>query len=286
MLAALIGALPACRVETTRLPVEQFREFTDDLGRTVRLPLKIDRVVSLAPNLTENIFAVGAGDRLVGVTTYCDYPKEALSIEKVGDTQTPNAERIIALRPQVVLVSTASQLEAFTKTLADQKIAVFVTNPNSLDGVLKNLEQFGEIFGTLDKANVLVGELRSRADAVEAGNSTQTPVRVFIQISREPLYTIGKNSFLTEIVRRAGGDVVTKDVEKAFPVLSKETALALAPDAIILSDSEDNRGPNDAFRNSPAVKSGRVFRIDPDILSRPGPRLVDAMEEIARDIRK
>jgi iron complex transport system substrate-binding protein len=85
---------------------------------------------------------------------------------------------------------------------------------------------------------------------------------------------------------RAGGDVVTKDVEKAFPVLSKETALALAPEAIILSDSEDNREPNEAFKNSPAVKSGKVFRIDPDILSRPGPRLVDAMEEIAHDIRR
>ena len=259
---------------------------TDDLGRTVKLPVKIERAVSLAPNLTENIFAVGAGDRLVGVTTYCDYPKEALAIEKVGDTQTPNAERIIALRPQVVLVSTASQLEAFTESLAEQKIAVFVTNPSRFEEVLRNLERLGDIFGTRPEADVLVKELKRRADAVHAESSSHAPVRVFIQISREPLYTIGKGSFLTEIVTRAGGDVVTKDVEKAFPVLSKETALALDPDALILSDSEDNRLPNDAFKNSPAVISGKVFRIDPDILSRPGPRLVDAMEEIARDIRK
>jgi len=286
ILVAFAWASVSCRVETTHVPASEFREMTDDLGRTVRLPVKIDRAVSLAPNLTENIFAVGAGDRLVGVTTYCDYPQEALKIEKVGDTQTPNAERIIALQPQLVLVSTASQLEAFTKTLADQNIAVFVTNPTSFDGVLHNLEQLGEIFGTSDKSKVLVDELNRRAASVEEGNSSQRPVRVFIQISREPLYTIGSGSFLTEIVRRAGGDVVTKDVEKAFPVLSKETALALSPEAIILSDSEDNREPNEAFKNSPAVKNGKVFRIDPDILSRPGPRLIDAMEEIARDLRQ
>ena len=284
MLAASAAAGLACRVESTHSTGETFRQVTDDLGRTVRLPLRIERAVSLAPNLTENVFAVGAGDRLVGVTTYCDYPKEALAIEKVGDTQTPNAERIIALKPQLVLVSTASQLEAFTRTLADQNISIFVTNPTSWDGVLRNLEQLGEIFGMQDRAKDLVEELRQRADAVQAENSSQPPVRVFVQISREPLYTIGKGAFLTELIRRAGGDVVTKDVDKAFPVLSKETALALAPDAVILSDSDDNREPNDAFKNSPAVRSGKVFRIDPNILSRPGPRLIDAMEEIAQDL--
>jgi ABC-type Fe3+-hydroxamate transport system substrate-binding protein len=155
---------------------------TDDLGRTVNLPLKIERAVSLAPNLTENTFAVGAGDRLVGVTTYCNYPKGALAIEKVGDTQTPNAEKIIALRPQVVLVSTASQLEAFTESLAEQKIAVFVTNPSSFEEILQNLEKLGDIFGTRPKADALVADLKRRADAVRADSLNLKPVRVFVQI--------------------------------------------------------------------------------------------------------
>ena len=262
------------------------RSVIDDLGRTVHLPPKIERAVSLAPNLTENIFAVGAGDRLVGVTTYCDYPDEARSIAKVGDTQTPNVERIIALRPQVVFVSTASQLEAFTRTLSDQNISIFVTNPTGFDGVLKNLEQFGLLFETQERARELVDGLRRRAAEVERKYAGEKPVRVFVQISREPLYTIGKGSFLTEIIPLAGGVVVTRDVEKAFPVLSKETALALAPQAIILSDSADNLEPNDAFTDSPAVRQGMVFRINPDILSRPGPRLVDALEEIGRDLHK
>ena len=122
------------------------REVTDDLGRTVKLPQKIERAISLAPNLTENIFAVGAGDRLVGVTTFCNYPPEAEKIQKVSDTQTPNMETIIALKPDVVFVSTASQMENFTKILDERNIAVFVTNPNNLEDVFKNLQTFGELF--------------------------------------------------------------------------------------------------------------------------------------------
>lgn len=286
LLAAAVAVITGCGSEIKPAFGGQTREVVDDLGRKVRLPLRIERAVSLAPNLTENIFAVGGGDRLVGVTTYCDYPKEALSIEKVGDTQTPNTERIITLAPDVVFVSTASQLEAFTKTLAERNIAVFVTNPTSIDGVFKNLLQLGDLFGSRDKAKILIDELKRRAKAAEKLNFGKPPVRTFVQISREPLYTIGKDSFLTEIIGRAGGDVVTKEVETAFPVLSMETAAALSPDAIILSNSADNPEPSEVFKNSPAVKNGKIFRIDPDILSRPGPRLIDAMEEIAANLSR
>jgi iron complex transport system substrate-binding protein len=106
--------------------------------------------------------------------------------------------------------------------------------------------------------------------------------RVVIQVSREPLFTIGKGAFLNDLIARAGGESITANVETAFPKLSKETASALNPDVIILSDSEDNQEANEAFENSPAVKNGRVYKINADIISRPGPRLVDALEQIAK----
>ena len=109
---------------------------------------------------------------------------------------------------------------------------------------------------------------------------------MFLQISKEPLFTIGKDSFLTDLIDRAGGISVTANVATAYPKLSKETALALNPDVIILSESEDNREPNDVFKNSPAVKNGQVFKINADIISRPSPRIVDALEQIARDLGK
>jgi len=263
---------------------ESMRTVTDDLGREVKIPQKIDRAVSLAPNLTEDVFAVGAGDRLVGVTTYCDYPEAAKKIQKVGDTLNPNIETIVALKPQIVLVSTASQLEAFSKILADNGIAVYITNPKSLDDIFKDLAQLGDIFGTQDTAAKVVGDLTDRVATITRAAAGKMPVRVFVQISKEPLFTIGKQAFVTEIVKRARGESVTANIETAYPNLSKETALALAPDVIILSDSPDNQEPNDAFKDSPAVKNARVFRVNADLLSRPGPRLVDALEQIARDL--
>ena len=290
LFALIAVALAACGKAGVSSVDIATREVRDDLGQTVKVPAKIDRAISLAPNLTEMIFAVGAGDKLVGVTSYCNYPPEAKKLEKIGDTQTPNIEKIIALKPQVVFVSTASQLESFSKTLDEQGIAVYVTNPSNLDAVLKNLTQLGELFGTVDSASRKVRELSERLKEIsghveldkhfrmEIGESAP---RVFIQISNEPLFTIGKESFLTELIQQAGGESVTKDVPTAYPKLSKETAAALDPDVIILSDSEDNREPSGVLKGSKAVKNGRVYRINADIISRPGPRLVDALEEIS-----
>ena len=283
----LILALAAigCRVQAPQgVPEKELRGHlvTDDLGRQILVGKPIDRVVSLAPSLTESIFAVGAGDKLVGVTTYCNYPEEARSKEKVGDTQTPNIERIVALKPDVVFVSTASQLEAFMNTLADQGIAVYVMDAKSLNDIFEDLRTLGSLLGTEASANALVADLDKRVKEI----SVSEPVRVFVQISNEPLFTIGKDSFLTELVAKAGGISVTRDVPSGYPKLSKETASAMDPDVIILSDSEDNREPNAVFKSSDAVKNGRVYRIDADIISRPGPRLVDALEQIAEFLNK
>lgn len=260
------------------------REVTDDLGRTVKIPLQVERAVSLAPNLTENIFAVGAGGKLVGVTSYCDYPAEAQKIPKIGDTINPNMETIIALKPQIVFVSTASQIENFTKTLEQRNIAVFITNPNDFEGILRNLKQLGDVLGTSANAEKLIADLRNRVNAVAEKVRDKPKTKVFVQISKEPLFTVGKDSFITEIIERAGGESATKDVATAYPKLSKETALALNPDVVILSESPDNLEPNEVFKNSNAVKSNRVFRVGAALLARPSPRIVDALELIAKDL--
>jgi iron complex transport system substrate-binding protein len=267
----------------TNLPT---REITDDLGKKVKIPLQIERAVSLAPNLTETAFAIGAGERLVGVTSYCNYPLEAQKIQRVGDTINPNIETIIALKPQIVLVSTASQIETFIKTLDAQNIAVFVTNPNSLDDIYKTVYQLGEIFSREEKAAQIVDDLKRRVADVEAKTASLKDVKVFLQISKEPLFTIGKQSFMTDLINRAGGVSVTETVETAYPKISKETASALNPEAIILSDSEDNKEPNDVFANSSAMKNAKIFRVNADLISRPAPRVVDALEQIANDLHR
>ena len=267
-------------------PSSDARVVVDEAGRQVRLPQKIERIVSLAPNLTEIVYAVGAGDRLVGRTSYCDYPPAAKTVAEVGDTMQPSVERIIALKPQVVLISTASQLETFAKQLGDQRIAVYVTNPNSVDQVLSSIETLGQLFGTADQAKQVGADLRRRTQAVQAAVANQPTVKVFYQVSGEPLYTIGRDAFLTDLIRRAGGISVTADVPTAFPRYSDEAALASQPDAIILPTGGSMGNANSkvapALKNSPAVRSNRVFKINDDLLARPGPRLIDGLEQLAR----
>jgi len=287
ILLVWLSFFAACKsANLQKQPEVKMRDIADDLGRKIKIPERIERAVSLAPNLTENIFAVGAGDRLVGVTSFCNYPEAANKIQKIGDTINPNMEAIIALKPQVVFVSTASQIENFTKTLEAQNIAVFVTNPKDLNGVLANLQQLGDIFGTQQKTSILLNELQERILAIDEQVRDKQKVKTFVQISKEPLFTIGKDSFLTEIIERAGGISVTNDVATAYPKLSKETALALNPDVLILSESPDNLEPNDVFKNSNAVKNKKVFKINADLLSRPSPRIIDALEQIADALHK
>jgi iron complex transport system substrate-binding protein len=280
-----LALVSACTPRGTANPGAT-REITDDAGRRVGIPAKVDRVVSLAPNLTEIVFAVGGGNRLVGRTSYCDYPAEAKAIPEVGDTLHPSLERIIALKPQVVLVSTASQLEVFTQQLNGQNIAVFVTDPHDLEGVFRSIGQIGEIVGEKDGANLLVQKLQERMNAVVQAVKYKPLVKVFYQASGEPLYTAGHDSFVTDLIRRAGGASVTADVPGAWPKFSNESALAARPEAIILptggSMGAANANVAEALRKSPAVLQGRVYKINDDHLARPGPRLVDGLEEMAR----
>ena len=261
-------------------------QLKDDAGRLVSVPQHVDRVITLAPNLTEIVFAIGAGDRLVGDTTYCDYPPEAKKVTKVGDTLHPSLERIIALKPQVVLISTASQLETFTQQLQNQNIVIFVTDPHDLEGVFRSIEQVGQIMAQQQQADALVQNLRERSNAVEEAVKNLPRVRVFYQASGEPLYVPGHDAFVTDLMRRAGGISVTADVPGAWPKFSNESALAAKPEAIILPTGGSMGAANstvaEALRNSPAVLAGRVYKINDDHLARPGPRVVDGLEEMAR----
>lgn len=283
VLAAALACTSSNRAELDG-PVS--RVLSDDAGRSVTLPVRVNRVISLAPNLTEIVFAVGGGDRLVGRTSYCDFPAEAKSVAEVGDSLHPSLERIIALKPQVVLISTASQLEVFTQQLQNQNIAVFVTDPHDLEGIFRSIEQVGEILGEKEQSKLLVQNLRKRTVAVAEAVKQKPPVRVFYQLSAEPLYTAGHDAFVTDLMRRAGAVSVTAEVPGAWPKYSAESALAARPEAIILptggSMGSGNSTVTEALRQSPAVLQGRVYKINDDHLVRPGPRAVDGLEEMAR----
>jgi iron complex transport system substrate-binding protein len=289
VLKALCGVLLFCacsRHPSPPISLGSAREIVDDAGKRVALPAEVDRVVSLAPNLTEIVFAVGAGDRLVGRTSYCDYPPEARRVNEIGDTLHPNIERVVALHPQLVLVSTASQLEAFTSQLEGHHIAVFVNDPHKLEGVFSSIERIGEVMNRANQAKQLVEQLRARAAAVAQAVSSRPRVRIFYQVYAEPLYTAGHDAFVTDLISLAGGDSVTANVPGAWPNYSAESALASRPEAIILptggASGDANSSVAPSLQKSPAALNGRVYKINDDHLSRPGPRSVDGLEEMAR----
>ncbi|MFZ0064096.1 MAG: cobalamin-binding protein [Pyrinomonadaceae bacterium] len=264
----------------------EYRQIKDEANREVRVHGKIERVISLAPNLTEIIYALGAGDRLVGNTTYCDYPEQAKSVQKVGDTLQPNVERILALRPHLIFISTSSQLEAFARQLHDHGIPVYVSDPHDLEGVIHSIENIARLLNREQQAGELVSKLRGRMTTVEAAVKDRKPVRVFYQLSAEPLYTAGREAFVTDLIKRAGGQSVTGDVGEAWPRYSEESVVAAKPDAIILPTGGSMGGANadvaDGLKRSPAVLEGRVIKIDGDLLVRPGPRAIDGLEQLAR----
>ena len=255
---------------------------TDEAGKRVRVPVRPQRIVTLAPNLTEIVYAISAGDRLVGNTTFCDYPEQAKQVAKVGDTLQPNIERIIALRPELILVSTASQLETFTKQLDERGIAVFVTDPHDLEGVFRSIKTVGDLLGQQEQAGKLVNSLHTRAAAIEEAVKSRQPVTVFYQVSPSPLWTAGRRSWVTDLIRRAGGKSVTGEVEGEWMRYSDEAALASRPEAIIMATSGEKMEVAAALQKSPAVINKRVYGISGDYLSRPGPRLVEGLEQIAR----
>jgi iron complex transport system substrate-binding protein len=268
------------RVKTVRV---------DDLGRQVAVSPSPQRIISLAPNITETLFALSLGERVVGVTSYCDFPAEAKAKEKTGDTLKPNLERIIALQPDLVLISTASQLEKITRQLDQLGIPVFVTNPKTVSEVIASIRKIGELTGADQPAEKLSSEMQARIAAVQRQVANQSAPRVLYILQLSPLITAGKNTFINDLIKQAGGQSISGEEAADYPQFSRETALARAPEVIIVPDSHGTELVNieavkQAFATTPAIKNSRLVRINPDLIDRPGPRIVEGLEALRAGI--
>jgi iron complex transport system substrate-binding protein len=262
-------------------PVET-RSVTDEIGRTVNVPANPQRMVSLAPSITETLFALGLGDRVVGVTSYCDYPPEATAKEKVGDTLRPSVEKIVALRADLVFVSTASQLEQFIRKFDDLGIAVYVSNPRKVKDVAETITRIGALTGSTERAGELSDRLQKRLAAIDAGVQAAPRPRVLVILSAEPLITTGGSTFINDLIERAGGRSISANETAEYPQYSLETAVATRPEVIFLQ-AEDARLP-ERLKETPAARAGRVFHVDDNLMLRPGPRIIDGLEQMAAEI--
>jgi iron complex transport system substrate-binding protein len=238
--------------------------------------------VSLAPSVTETLFALGLGDRVAGVTSYCDFPPEATSKEKVGDTMRPSIERIVALKADLVIASTASQLEEFVRSLDQAGIPVYVSNPRDVEGVLTSIERIGDLTGVSDRSLNLIASLRARIEKVQSLINGLGRPRVLFILSTTPLITVGRFSFIDDLINRAGGRSISAAETSDYPQYSFETAVAAQPEVIFLQTGEAELP--ERLKQTPAARSGRVFHVDDNLLQRPGPRIVDGLEEMTKRI--
>ena len=280
ILLIICTLLSACRYPSA--DTREKRVVTDELGRKVRVVANPQRIVSLAPSVTETLFALGLGDKIVGVTAYCDHPPEAKTKEQIGDTLKPSIEKIIALKPDLVIASIASQLESFVQKLDDAGIAVYVSSPRNLAETITSIQILGDLTGATGKASELTDNLRQRIEQVQKRAAGPEKPSVFVMLGSEPLITIGGASFINDLITQAGGQSISADEKSDYPQYSLETVIARKPQVIFLQ-AADERLP-ERLQQTPAAQQGRVYHLNDDLLLRPGPRIVDGLEQIAEKL--
>ena len=257
----------------------------DDAGRTVTLPAAPLRIVTAAPSVTELAFALGLGDTVVAVDQYSNYPPEAASKVSIGSYIDPDLEAVVGAKPDLVLV-TGVHLARIVPALEARNIPALVLDASNIEGVYTDILLLGRATGRRDRAESLVDSLRGRVAAVGRAVAGADPVSVFYEID-PTLYTAGPGTFIDDLIRRAGGTNIAGGASTAYPQLSAEEVVAADPAVIILSDEAAGVSPEavkgrSGWSGIAAVKDDRIVVLDPDLGSRPGPRIVDALEQIAR----
>jgi iron complex transport system substrate-binding protein len=283
----VIGAV-ACFVLAVAVPsLVQGREVVDQTGRRVNIPDRPSRLVSLAPSITETLFALGLGDEVVGDTDYCEYPPEARQKPHVGSILNPSLEKIVSLKPDLVIGSPEANRRETADQLARLRIPIYGVKARSLEETLRSIEDLGRVLGHEAAGRALAERLRQRVAAVERRAATRRHPRVLFVVWYRPLTTAGPHSFIDDVLRRAGGLPVTEDLEGEWPRISLEEALRRDPDVILFPRSEAFSPSLEEFSHLPgwkelsAVKTHHLYLIS-DTIIRPCPRLIDALEEVAR----
>jgi iron complex transport system substrate-binding protein len=278
----------ACHEQSAPVIQGSTRVVKDDLERSVTLVREPKRLVSLAPAITEMLFALGLGERVVGVTTFCNYPPEAQARAKIGDTVRPSLERILALKPDVVLASRASQLEAFARQLYEVSIPLYVVDARSILDVSRALRKLGDVLGAERNGEAVARVMERQVGEIEARVSGRPVPKVLLVIQREPLMVPGTRTFLADLIQRAGGRLIGPEDAREGVTFSLESVVAEQPQFIVMPGDSGSRSHRlhpfvwPKLENTPAIENQQIYTIDADLIMRPGPRLVDGLAQLAQ----
>ncbi len=281
------------------------RTAIDEVDRRVAVPLQVHRIVTLAPNLTEIVYALGAEDRLVGVSEYSDHPPAAKTKPSIGMPVNPSLEAVVGAKPDLVLATTSINFAKTVDALTHLGIAVYTTNPHSVEGTLRSISDIGEVIGESSRADVLVADLRARLNTLQERLRKEHRVRVLFIVWDQPLQSIGDNTFIADALRWAGAESALH-TKQNWPTISMEEVVKLNPDYIAYSDSNlvlnssDNSSESPdiraaishhldelrrepAWRSLTAVREGHIAVVDEEI-EVPAPGLIDTIELLAHEL--
>lgn len=258
----------------------------DSTGATVKLAAPARRIVSLAPHVTESLYAAGAGARIVGVVEYSDYPEPAKALPRVGGYSRFDLEAIAALKPDLVIAWQSGNSPAAVAKLQALGIPVFLSQPDRLADIADDIERFGQLAGTEATARRAAGQYRQRLAALQKTYAQRSRVSVFYQVWPQPLLTVGGGQIINDVIRLCGGDNVFGQLGSKAPAVSVEAVLAADPEAIVASgmarDSAAGLEPWRAWPKLKAVARDNLFYVPPDLLQRASTRMLDGAETLCR----
>lgn len=262
----------------------------DDAGRAVVLPAPAQRIVSLAPSVTELLYAVGAGSQLVGAVNFSDYPAAAKRLPRVGSYDAIDVEAVAALRPDLVVMWQSGNPAGIRERLEKLGMKVFVGEPRRLEDIPPTLERLGRLAGKEGQGAAAAGAFRQRLDGLRSRYAGRAPVRVFYQIWGSPMVTVNGKHLISDVLGLCGGVNVFADLPVLAPTVGVEAVLAADPDAIVAAGM-DSRRPAwlDDWKRWPrmkAVRTGNIFFVDPDIINRHTPRILDGAEQVCGDLER
>ena len=267
------------------VPCSASRTLTDEMGRKVVVPDHPHRVICLMPSVTDTVFALGAGDDVVGVSDYTKYPAAALSKPSVGDLIKPSIETILSLHPDLVIGLQPKGPMEVTEQLERAGVPIFLVSPHGIAGIFHSLETIGEALNRTQQAAVLIRNLQQRVDTVKSRTKAMPAPRVFMPVWYDPITTIGKNAFITEIIAAAGGRSATDDLPEEWPTISMEVVLDRAPDALLLvrggKTTMQVLVSRPGWSSMKAIQEQRAFYVD-DRINFPSPVAIDALEDLAK----
>jgi iron complex transport system substrate-binding protein len=258
---------------------------TDATGQKLSFSSPPKRIVSLNPDFTWNICALGSGAQLVGITDYCRYPESTPRPVRLGNLWQPNLEHIVALSPDLVFATKEGNNPGIISVLREMGIPVYVNGESTgFRDYFKLLSRLGDILGRSEVAEELIERTTTRINNLRAEAASRAPATVFLQIGIRPIVTVNRDTLINEMIEIAGGDNIAAGLTARYPVISREKVLTEDPEVIIVaamgSEAEAGLAAWYAFPELRAVRAGRIFVINPDIICRLSPRLQDGLEEI------